>query len=285
MSLAAIAERASHAPSASLIGGIFAEGRRRQPVLWGLAIALLLAMVPTAAAYLLDARTVNDINVWGKPLKFELSLVLFVGTLAWFWGYLSAEGRQSRFLNGYALLTAAIIVFEIAYIIVQSARGVGSHFNTATPVEGILFTLMGLGALTFTAMAPILGVAIARFPRSDLAPAFRLSVVLGLILTFVLGAGAGIAISVNGGHWVAAPHTDAGGFPIFGWTRQGGDLRVAHFLGIHAMQILPVIGWFIARRAPGAGGAIWIAAGLFSLTTAYTLAEALAGRPFLAFPG
>jgi hypothetical protein len=167
----------------------------------------------------------------------------------------------------------------------QSARGVGSHFNTATPIEGIMFMLMGLAAPVFTALAAVLGIAIARRPRPDLAPAFRLAVVLGLILTTVLGTAAGVAISVNGGHWVGAAATDAGGLPIFGWSRYGGDLRVAHFFGLHALQILPVAGLIVAWWRPEATRLVWLMAGAFTLLTAWTLVEALAGRPFLPFLG
>lgn len=267
------------------LADIDAEGRRRQPLLWGAAVFLLLMIPPTYVAFLLDGRTVNDVNVWIKPLKFEASLALYLGTLAWLWGCLAPAARESRGLRIFAVVSVALIACEIAYIVFQSARGVGSHFNTATPVEGIMFTLMGLAALVFTALAAVLGIAIARRPRPDLAPAFRLAVVLGLILTTVLGTAAGVAISVNGGHWVGAVATDAGGLPVFGWSRQGGDLRVAHFFGLHALQFLPVAGWLVARRRPEATGLVWLMVGAFIALTAWTLAEALAGRPFLPFLG
>lgn len=267
------------------LAAIDAEGRRRQPVLWGGAVFLLLMIPPTLVALMLEGRTVNDINVWIKPIKFEASLVLYLGTLAWLWGYLSPQAQQSRGLRAFAAVSVTLIVFEIAYIAVQSSRGVGSHFNEATPIEALVFNLMGAAALIFTVFSAVLGIAIARRPRPDLAPAFRLAVVLGLILTTVLGIATGMAISVNGGHWVGAEATDAGGLPVFGWTREGGDLRVAHFFGLHALQILPVAGWLIARRRPDATAFVWLAALVLTALTVYTLVEALAGRPFLPLLG
>jgi hypothetical protein len=269
---------------ASLTSPVFEayeRGRQRQPLLWGMAAVMALLMAPTLVAYGLDSRTVNGIDVWTKPLKFEFSLVFFFGTLAWFWGYLPAERTRGRILNAYALASAALIFLEVAYMIIQSARGVASHFNQSTPLEAVLFALMGIAAVIFTLFPVALGVTLARSGHLDLAPAFRLSVILGLILTFVLGGVAALFIVGNGGHWVSAPHTDAGGFPVFGWTRQGGDLRVAHFLGIHAMQILPLAGWFIARARPNATGLVWLAAAALSALTVYALIEALSGEPFL----
>jgi hypothetical protein len=281
--MSAITLRAPAAFGLPSPAAIDAEGRRRDPLMWGFAIVLLVGMLPLVAAYALDGRTVNDVNVWGKPLKFAGSLALYFATLAWFRGYLPAT--RGRWLDRFAILSVVLVAAEMLYIVLQSARGVGSHFNTATPLEGALFTVMGVAALIFTTLPLALAVGIARAPAGGLAPAYRLAVILGLVLTTLLGASAGVAIAMNGGHWVAAPHTDAGGFPIFGWTRDGGDLRVAHFFGIHAMQILPVAGWLVARRVPEGRGIVWLIAAAFAALTVATFVEALAGRPFLGFLG
>jgi hypothetical protein len=92
-------------------------------------------------------------------------------------------------------------------------------------------------------------------------------------------------MSANGSHWVTAAHTDAGGLAFFGWTRTGGDTRVPHFFGVHAMQILPVAGWLVAARRPRATGLVWLATATMLAVTIATAVQALAGRPFLGFIG
>ena len=102
----------------------------------------------------------------------------------------------------------------------------------------------------------------------------------------MLGSGAGIMIAQNGGHWVGGVASDAGGLSIFGWARDGGDLRVAHFFGMHAMQVLPVVALAADRLASRwASAVVLVATTAYAALTCAVLAQALAGRPFLPMLG
>jgi hypothetical protein len=262
------------------------ELMRRERVLAGAGAVILAAMAPTLFAYMMEMRTLYGINVWTKPLKFEASIALYFLTLAWFWGYLSPRLRDARAVRAVAFAVAACGLFEIIYIAFQAGRGVSSHFNTATQLEGVLFNLMGVAAVIMTAGSLVLAILIVRSGVGVLSPVFRMSVIAGLVLTFVLGTGAGVVIAENGGHWVGTVASDAGGLPIFGWARAGGDLRVAHFFGMHAMQVLPVFALLAERLAPRRAGAALAAFALVYVgLTVGTLLQALAGRPFLPMLG
>ena len=196
------------------------------------------------------------------------------------------------------------IVF-IGYLVGVSAYGVWVYKRKQKSEQSTTDFFLAEGALTWWAIGAsliasnisaeqfigmsgqgfTLGIAIARNPAPGIAPAFRLAVVHGLLLTTILGIATGGALGINGGHWVGAPASDAGGLPILGWSRSGGDLRVAHFFALHALQVLPLAGWFIARRKPAATGAVWIMSAAFAAFTAFGLAQALLGRPFLPLIG
>jgi hypothetical protein len=136
----------------------------------------------------------------------------------------------------------------------------------------VLYGLMGLGATALTATQPALAWLLLRHADPRRAPAYRLAVLIGLVLTFVLGASVGGLLS-----GLQPPETAA--LPVIGWSLAGGDLRPAHFLGIHAQQALPLLGLVVAGvKARSASRTVWTATAAYVLLFAAALAWGLVGR-------
>jgi hypothetical protein len=245
-----------------LINSVAAETRR----LWetsrpltdaglGLLILFGVTMVPLAV----DPRMITGVPAWLKPAKFAISTAVYALTLAWVMTYLRGWARLTR-LVGWS--TAAVLVIEVALIDLQAARGVTSHFNTATPFDAVVFAVMGISILVAWGMAIALTAALFRQTFAD--PAIGSAIRVGMLIT-VIGSGAGGLMTrptaaqleharathdmrVVGAHTVGA--ADGGpGLPGTGWSREHGDLRVAHFLGLHAIQTIPAVVWLIGLGA------------------------------------
>jgi hypothetical protein len=265
-------------PVARLVGDLV----RREPRLVAAAMACFAAMVPTAAAWAIDGRTLDGVDVWIKPLKFEASVGIYLATLAFFLPLAGDAFRRStagRFVVWAPIVTSTL---ELAYITWRASRGEASHFNTGTPIAKALYGLMGIGALTLSAAGPVLAWGVARGDSPTVAPAYRLAVVLGLLLTFGLGAMGGAYMSTGPSHSVGTPRPGDPIIPILGWSRTVGDLRVAHFLGLHAQQAMAVAGalaaaWLGTRASP----AVLAFAALYSLAAVALFVQAVVGRPFL----
>lgn len=240
-------------------------------------IALLLVCL---VAGQFDDRLLHGVSVWTKPAKFALSLAVYFATLLWFTRFTGSDYFRSG--NGRALVWVPVVAawIEMAYIFYQASLGEPSHFNVGTPFHATMYTFMGIGAVTLVSVLVWYGIVIVR--RSALGEPMVLAVVVGLVMTFVLGGGFGSYLSSMTGHWVDAPASDAGGTMLFNWSRQGGDLRVAHFFGMHAMQALPLFAcllhrnWSIHIRRAG----IVAFACAYAAFTIMTFVQAVNGIPF-----
>lgn len=237
------------------------------PQLLRLTLFVALAALPLMVAYGMDDRLFQGDNVWLKPLKFHLALAVYTGTLAIFAMLLPEGTFASRRWRIYIGIVTICILGELLWIGGAAALGTASHFN----VEGVwmaLYSLMGVAAVTLTSLSLAMGVVFWRHRADPL----MLAVALGLILTFVLTVPVAGTMSSGTSHLVGTPMTGAR-FPIMGWSREVGDLRLPHFLATHAMHFVPLAG------LTGSRVTVWATAGGFAALVLWCFARALMGLP------
>ncbi len=249
-----------------------------QPTLTAAGLALTASMLVTGGFALSDPRLFEGVGVWIKPLKFQASVALFWLFAAFVFSRLPAQASRSP--AGRFVVWAAIAsgLFEILYIAWRASRAEASHFNVTSPLSITLYGLMGVGAVVLTTTALVQGIMVLRSP--DRSPVQR-AIGWGLVLTFVLGTAMGGWMSSQLSHFVGV--STGPGLPLVGWSTTAGDLRPAHFLGVHAAQILPVAVLFVTAlvRRPLPWLVPAVAVGISALTLA-VFAQALAGQPLIA---
>ncbi len=289
------ARPAPRAGVGSSAAGMLRRLHGTEPLLVGTSLVLALALVPFAILWVVDPRVIAGAPAWLKPAKFAASTALYTLTLAFVFTWLPARLQLRRVVGR---ITAVVLPLEVAVIAIQAARGTTSHFNVGTPVDGVLFGVMGVAIAVQTVASVAVAVALWREHIAD--PAMRWALRAGMTLTIAGAAVGGLMTSPTptqqaeaaatgrmttaGAHTVGAP--DGGpGLPVTGWSTEAGDLRVPHFVGLHALQVLIIGAWLLRRRSEGTrgrgvllGAAVW--AGLFVLL----LAQAIAGRPLLPLP-
>lgn len=244
------------------------------PVLTGLALFIALTAVPLLVAGMIDPRRFLDAPVWQKPLQFHLALSVYVISLAFFARYLPKGMTSDRRWRRYVGVVTFCILAELVWVGGAASFGAASHFNVDDPVMGAIYGVMGLFAVILTSASLVMGIAIWRNPASSLAPAMQLAIALGLILTFVLTLIAAGTMSSMPGHHVGTPLTGAR-VPVVGWSREVGDLRVAHFFATHALHVVPLAGFSGSRRI------VWTAALGFAAVTLGIFVLGLMGRPLI----
>lgn len=248
-----------------------------------LGIFLILGLVPLYAAMALDLRVFQGESPWMKPVKFHYALGVYTLTLAFFARYMPEATRQSRRWRWFTAAVVFAILGEVTWLSSAASINTASHFNTTIPVFTAIYGLMGVFAVLLTSASLVMGISVGRNRMTGLDPALHLSVVLGLVLTFALTIPVAGYLSSNGGHFVGASTRE---LMIMGWSRDAGDLRVAHFLATHALHFVPVAGLVAVWLAPAiALRVVWLAAASFAALVIFAFVQALQGQPFLPFIG
>jgi len=242
-----------------------------------------LSLAVTLSAMALDTREFLGENVWLKPIKFQIALTLYLLTLAFFARWLPSGMTARPGYRLYAGLVVFAVIAELIWIGGAAMSGTASHFNVSSPFMQSIYGLMGAFAVLLTSATLVQGIAIWRNARTGLSPALHLSIALGLVLTFVLTVLVAGTLASQSGHLIGTPVSGAR-VPVLGWSREVGDLRVAHFFATHALHVLPVAALLAGALLPQRWGvpAVWGAAFLFTALVAASFAGALAGLPFIA---
>lgn len=249
---------------------------KQKPLMVAGLVSLAFGIV-TVILISFDDAQILGINRWIKPMKFFFSIAIFVWTIAVYLYYLPGKESFSRIISWILIV---VFIVEMIAIAGQPLRGTTSHFNVKDPFNAAVFAIMGV-AIVISSLS-VVAVTIQYFrSKVDLPPAILLGIKLGLFI-FLLGSVEGGYMSTQLGHTVGA--ADGGpGLPLTNWSTVAGDLRVAHFAGLHAIQALPLVGWiadrFISSRSvllTALCGAAYLA--FFILV----FIQALTGRPLIA---
>jgi hypothetical protein len=261
-----------------------------------MALAALMAgtAVVVAALALVDPVQITGRNGWYKPLKFALSIGLYAVTLAWLVDRLPSR-RQRLGRIGAWVVTVGLLI-EMVIIVGAVAAGTTSHFNVSTPLAASLWSVMGMSIAVVWLVT--LALAALLWRAADAEAARRMAIRAGLVIGL-----AGMAVAflmtgptseqlddfhgIAGAHVVGAPD-DGPGLPFLGWSTTGGDLRVPHFVGMHALQALPLLALgleVLARRVPALTDPgtrfriLAVASGGYAVLLVLLTLQALAGIP------
>jgi hypothetical protein len=211
---------------------------------------------------------VHGVNAWIKPFKFAVSIGLYSWTMAWYCNYLS-----DFYVTPFNWVVIILFGFELIYITFQASKGQMSHFNSSTSTYSILYLLMGLAASIVTLYTAYIGLLFFLQSFPDLPIYYVWAIRFG-ILIFVVFSFEGALMGKRMNHSVGAINANSNWF-ILGWSKTVGDLRVSHFIGMHALQLLPLISFYIFKDTK----ATIIISLLYAVLATTTLVQALNGKP------
>jgi len=226
-----------------------------------------------------DNREVLGINTWIKPIKFSFSIAIFTWTFAWI---LFDIPKSKRWVKVISWTIATTMVLEILILLFQSSRAVPSHFNFDTNLDSLLFAAMGI-LIGLNTIAVVITFILYLIRKPNLDSVYLSGLRLGFVI-FLLGNWVGGKMISQMSHGVDVE--DGGdGLPFVNWSTEGGDLRVAHFLGLHAIQIIPLFAFFLYKKTSLSPNVRYTLSILFAIAygglVSYLYMQAVDGVPFI----
>jgi len=211
---------------------------------------------------------VMGVNAWYKPFKFAFSTFLYAWAIAWYCAYLPSLNLK---LTNWIIIS--MLGFEIIYIAIQAARGQLSHFNLSTPMYATLYSCMAAAASIVTIWTAYIGYLFFSEKITEIPDYYLWSIRLGIFI-FVIFSFQGFLMGSRMTHTIGGQ--DGGpGIPVLNWSSKYGDPRIAHFIGMHALQVLPIISFYLLKNIK----ATIILGLLYFILAIFTLIQALQGKP------
>jgi hypothetical protein len=251
---------------------LFNRIKANSPVLYYCGVAHLLLFAALIIISQFDQRQLLGVNVWLKPIKFAISIAIYCLTWPLLLQYFRFEGLKRRFTR----FTAFAMSFEMVAIASQAARGQLSHYNHSSAYNLLLFNLMGVVIVSQTLFALFIGIRFFKVKAVQVTPAMLWAIRLGIIMSCFFALEGGI-MAAKMAHTVGAADGSRG-LPLLNWSRIAGDLRIAHFVGLHALQILPL--FVLLTRFKSARPAIIFSLSYF-IVIMLLLINAFLGRPLM----
>lgn len=239
--------------------------------------SIMLALAILLLVYLpFNETQVLGINSVIKPIKFCLSIWIYAWTLAYLLYYVENQKAVKRF----SIIATIVMIYENGVIIVQALLGNLSHFNTTDQLGGGLYAIMGVMIVWVTFALLIITIRFILQKSYTIHPIYALSIKIGLLFFVIFSFMGGYMSSINS-HNIGGQIGEAG-LPILNWSTLFGDLRVAHFFGLHSLQLIPIAGYFIAKKEKNISIAkvyVWLITILYFAWVSFTLFQALNGLP------
>lgn len=245
----------------------YLELSRRNKLLANVGLIYLIIAGILCLLMLIDSRHLFGVSIWNKPIKFFISTTVLLWTIAWIMEEIQAQ-KQVKFIS-IGVLTC--LSLELILISFQAIQGKASHFNVTNPIDGMIFGLMGL--VIFINSLFFIYLFYLFLKVKSIAPGYKVGILSGLFI-FLLGGYEGYLMASRLSHTVGAADGQEGIF-FLSWAKEYGDLRIYHFLGLHALQVLSLFGWFFFKEKPKA---MLLVSGIYFLLSSGTLWLALQGR-------
>ncbi|HEY2499362.1 MAG TPA: hypothetical protein VGK24_20060 [Candidatus Angelobacter sp.] len=248
--LAGFVRAAAQTLSPSAGREFFRELDANDRVLSRLGWALLLVIPVFATLALIAPASVagaaTSVNPWIKPIKFSISFSTFAFTVSLLLMALQIPKWQLTLARRAIAISVALEILSLGAQAWRSGHPLVGHPLLDSSLAHITNSMVMVNTAI---VCWILALFCINHVRREMVDGPMVSAIRYSLVIFLAGNAIGGYMLARGSHTVG--FRDGGpGLPFLNWSTIGGDLRIAHFIAIHAIQIVPLFAYMLAQMAP-----------------------------------
>ena len=220
----------------------FVELKKRNNLLFWNGLLQIVISVFCMGFAIIEHSSILGANAFFKPLKYCFTTGLITWGFAWILNKLYSK-KSIKILSVIHFFTTSVIT---SIILLQSFRGEPSHFNTSTPFDSMLNSILWLMYIVYTIM---IGATTFMFFNQKKMPTsqhfawgIRLSLLTYFIFLFV-----GFNMMINKSHLISGVDSEKG-LNFLNWNSKHGDLRIIHFIGIFSFPVISMASYYVFKK-------------------------------------
>ena len=185
---------------------------------------------------LFDDTQVLGKNAWLFPMKYYFSIGIFIWSMGWYLYYLNNVAHRNVLIWGFLITTFV----QTSIILLQSYRGTSSFYNNNTPFDDLVSSIQTLSQNVFIILMLVTTYLFYFQKKNSNSQHFTWGIRMGMIV-FLIGLLLGVYMMKVYGNI----ESDFGSSAL---SKKLGNLKIPFFLGIHGLQIIPVLSYYFFQN-------------------------------------
>jgi len=218
------------------------ELRRRNALLFWFGIYNFIIAFICLGLLAFDHTLIAGEYAYAKPFKYALSTGLISWNLGWIMFHLSSK-KIISIISWVNVVSMFVVVFIISF---QSFRGIPSYYNISTPLNAMLYSILGSFDVVFLLLMIFVTISFFRQKKMPISQHYTWGIRMGLLL-FVLFSFVGIMMMSVRSHTIGGLDGEKGLY-FLNWSLKHGDLRIIQFMGINALPIMSLSSYYAFKK-------------------------------------
>ena len=217
------------------MSSVVQEQMKRNGILLWYGVINFILFIFCIGFSLFDDTQVLGKNAWVYPFKYYFSIGIFIWSMGWYLYYLNNTIQRNILIWAFLLTT----LVQSTFVLINSIRGLPSFYNPETPFDKMMFGIQTINNIIFIVLMIVTTYLFYFQKKNSKSQHFTWAIRMGMLI-FLVGLFIGVYMMLLNNHAIVDT--------IKLKNEKQGNFKVPFFLGIHGLQIIPLLSYYFFQN-------------------------------------